>query len=97
MLINIVCKEGADSPTTYHIQALDPAYAADGYAPHGYLFYSLDWPDQDLLVNFCLNNTSIMPFYTKSGCIHATYEIGTCLPLDYPKTCEKTQCFECPN
>jgi len=96
LLINVECGEGPTGQSTYRIQALDPAYGPDGLAPHGHLYYSAYWPDQELLVNFCLNDTGKIALNSKNGCIHATYEIDTCVPLDYPKACQKTQCFECP-
>jgi hypothetical protein len=93
--IDIVCNASPLYPPTYRVQALD-SELPDGLAPHGYLFHSGNWPDQELLPNWCLSDTGFIPLNARSGCIHATYEIGQCLPLDYPKACETTRCYTCP-
>ena len=50
----------------------------------------------NLLPNWCMSQTAVFAIQNKTGCVVATYEIGTCLPLDYPKTCQKKQCYSCP-
>jgi hypothetical protein len=96
--INIQCTQGAGSPGTYQISALDPEQPG-GVTPHGYLFYKAGDQNitfEDVLTNFCLQQTGVMLLGMKSGCVVATYEIGTCIPLDYPKKCQAKQCYSCP-
>ena len=50
----------------------------------------------DYLINFCLKKTNTFSLKQKTGCVVATFEIGTCSPLSYPKTCQAKQCYSCP-
>jgi len=96
--IDIQCGNTAGAAASFQITILDPE-SPDGLAPHGYLFFK--WGDENigfdnLLQNWCMSQTGVFPMQDKTGCVVATYEIGTCLPLDYPKTCQAKQCYSCP-
>jgi len=96
--INIQCGIAPGSAAQFKITVLD-SEEASGLAPMGYLFFN--WGDENigfdnLLPNWCMNPSGDYNMLAKSGCVVATYEIGTCLPLGYPKTCQTKQCYSCP-
>ena len=66
--------------------------------PPGNLFYALGGQDityDDVLPNWCLSDTGVQQTDQKSGCIVATYELGSCVG-PYFKTCQAKHCYSCP-
>lgn len=94
--IDVICHNEPGKVVSYQVKALDPSFGSDGMAPHGYLFWSANWPAWELLPNWCLNDTELQSSTLDSACIHATYDNADCLPLDYDKSCEQTFCYQCP-
>ena len=95
--IAVECHSGPFPASTWSVKALDNG-TTGALAPHGYLFFvhgGAEITYADVLPNFCLNDTGIWSSAKKSGCIAATYEIGTCLG-PYTKTCKALHCYTCP-
>ena len=95
--IQVECHAGPFPAASWRVQALDNGMLGT-LAPAGYLFYASGGQDityDDVLPNFCLNDTGTKQTAEKSGCIVATYELGTCVG-PYFKTCQAKHCYSCP-
>jgi hypothetical protein len=95
--IQVECHAGPFPAASWRIQALDNGMLGTP-APPGYLFYALGGQDityDDVLPNWCQSDTGVQQTDQKSGCIVATYELGSCVG-PYFKTCQAKHCYSCP-
>jgi hypothetical protein len=105
------CPEGCtsekdgDCPCSLVIDLECADYTEKGYyatfsvsvdAPHGYMSYNYP-PNEELGTSYCMKQSGTNPVYVTEGCIHATFEKGTCVwPEGTPDLkCETTKCFDC--